>query len=170
MTTTVMGRWWRGLLALCLAMTLTACASGPKLVSHGFSFDGWNDHWAETAQLLEYSYGDQYRMVQRKAPEGDFLGYQSGIHGPMPVGDFLYVKWRLKASGEVFEQRVDLRNRLPRDMSDHELTFVIDGRQLYVYVVTPRRKTSSTELPTPLKTWRSEFAYAYEIYPTIQKP
>ena len=54
-------------------------------------------------------------------------------------------------------------------MSDHELTFVIDGRQLFVYVVTPRRKKSADEPPT-LKTWRSEFAYAYEIFPTLRKP
>lgn len=165
----VWGRLWRPWLALVLLVVMTACASGPKLVTHAFSFDGFNDKWARTVDLLAYSYGDQYRMVQRQATEGDTLGAQHGVNGTIPLGDFLYVKWRIKASGDVLEQRVDLRNRLPRDMTDHELTFVIDGRQLYVFVVTPRRKKSFDEPPI-LKTWRSEFAHAYEIFPTLDKP
>ena len=176
MTMTVMKRTWRALMALWLAMLLAACASGPKLVSHGFSFDALKDKWAESVDLLAYAYGDGYQMVRNdianprssvyaglsKLPPG------TGVNGPMPVGEFLFVKWRVTATGEVLEQRVDLRNRLPRDMTDHELTFVIDGRQLYVYVVTPRRKKSFDEPPI-LKTWRSEFAHAYEIFPTMQK-
>mgnify|MGYP000887229462 CR=1 FL=1 len=161
--------WWkptmaRWLAVLGLVLSLAACASTPRLVPHAFNFDGWNDGWQATAELLEYSYGDQYRMTRRKAKEGDFLGYRSAVNGPIPVGEFLYVKWRLKATGEVLEDRVDLRHRLPRDMSDHELTFVIDGRQLYVYVVTPERK-KAYGAPPVLKTWRSNFAKAYEIYP-----
>ena len=121
---------------------LTACASvgGPKMVNHAFNFDGWNDGWQPTVELLEYAYGDQYAQVRRKAQDGYSAGVTAGVNGAMPVGEFLYVKWRLKASGEVLEERVDLRDRLPRDMTDHELTFVLDGKQLYVFVVTPERK------------------------------
>lgn len=177
MTTTVMKRYWRALMALWLAVLLAACASGPKLVSHGFSFNGLHDKWIESVDLLAYAYGDGYHMVREdlaKPSTSLFAGKPSlppgeSVNGPMPVGEFLYVKWRLKASGEVLEQRVDLRDRLPRDMTDHELTFVIDGRQLYVYVVTPRRKRSFDEPPI-LKTWRSEFAHAYEIFPELQRP
>lgn len=162
------GRYW-GAIVLTCAMGLTGCAGVPKLVTHAFSFDGWYDGWAEKVDLLAYSYGDQYHMV-RRAAEGDrYLGYRTGVNGPMPVGDFLFVKWRLKASGEVFEHRVSLRDRLPRDMSDHELTFVIDGRELYVYVVTPLRKNAHGDPPN-LKTWRSNFAHAYEVHPVLQKP
>jgi hypothetical protein len=155
------------LLALSFSALITACASvaGPKLVVHAFNFDGWNDGWKATAELLEYSYGDQYAKVRGKAQDGYSAGVSSGVNGAMPVGEFLYVKWRLKANDEVLEQRVDLRERLPRDMTDHELTFVIDGRQLHVYVVTPERKKAYAEPPV-LKTWRSKFAKAYEIFPT----
>lgn len=156
----------RWLLAVCVGLYLVACAGvgGPKLVVHAFNFDGWNDGWQPTAELLEYAYGDQYAQVRRKAKDGYSAGVSSGVNGAMPVGEFLYVKWRLKASGEILEQRVDLRDRLPSDMTDHELTFVIDGRQLLVFVVTPERKRSYGEPPV-LKTWRSKFAKAYEIFP-----
>jgi hypothetical protein len=151
---------------------LSACSStttgvGPKLVNHSFSFNGkpYGDKWAATADLLEYSYGDQYRMVGKKAlaPE-DSLGPQSGISGPMPVGEFLYVKWRIKATGDVLENRVDLRPLLPKDMTGHELIFVIDSRQLYVYLATPTPKHEDD--PPILKTTESRYYVTYEIYPT----
>lgn len=176
-TWTTFGRLWRGWLAMAMLVALTACATGPKVVAHAFSFDGNYDKWADKVDLLAYSYGDQYHMVRNDVanPRSPvFAGLSrlppgTGVNGPMPVGEFLRVKWRLQSTGEVFEERVDLRDRLPRDMTDHELTFVIDGRQLYVFVVTPRRKKSFDEPPI-LKTWRSEFAHAYEIFPTMRKP
>jgi hypothetical protein len=155
---------WLALAGLLLAMAGCATGQSAKLVNHSFNFDGSYDGWKQSIDLLEYSYGDQYLMVRRKAAEGDTLGAQAGVSGPMPVGDFLYVRWRLKSSGEQIEQRVDLRDRIPKDMTDHELTFVLEGRQLFVYVVTPDRKKAYGEPPV-LRTWRSNFAKAYEIYP-----
>ncbi|MCY1525763.1 hypothetical protein D9M68_607550 [compost metagenome] len=177
MDATVLKRWWHGLLAMGLLVLLTGCASGPKLVPHAFSFNGLNDKWADSVDLLAYAYGDGYHKVREDLDQPSSSLYAgktslppgTGVNGPMPVGEFLLVKWRVKTTGEVVEERVDLRDRLPRDMTDHELTFVIDGRQLYVYVVTPRRKKSFNEPPI-LKTWRSEFAHAYEIFPAMRKP
>lgn len=148
---------------LCMAMTIS-CATGPKLVYHTFSFDGWYDGWAEKVDLLEYKYGDQYSLVQDKNEVR--VGYRTGINSDMPVAEFLYVRWRLKATGEVIEDRVDLRHRLPKDMSGQGLTFVIDGRQLYVYVVTRTPITQILPKP-PLRTWRSRHDVTYEIYPTL---
>jgi len=82
----------------------------------------------------------------------------------MPVGDFLFVKWRIKSTGEVVEDRVDLRQRLPKDMTDHGLTFVIEGNQLYVYVITP--KVRNSDLPPNKKTSSSRYRETFEIYPT----
>jgi hypothetical protein len=151
-----------------LFLFLTGCASGQgaKLVNHSFNFDGWHDGWQPTVQLLEYSYGDKEVSVRRKAPEGDFLGYQSNVSGPMQVGDTLYVRWRLKSSGEVVDQRVDLRGKLPNDMTGHGLTFVIDGRQLYVFVVTPQESKPGPAQQT-LRTWRSKYNVAFEVFPTL---
>ena len=153
------------LLALLLALGACAAPSDqPKLVFHSFSFDGWSDKWYPQTELIEYSYGDQYRMVRKTArPPDDSLGPQSGVTGPMPVGEFLYVMWRIKATGEVCEDRVDLRPLLPADMDHHGLTFVIEGRQLYVYLITPKPKHPTD--PPLLKTGESMFRVTYEIYP-----
>lgn len=159
--------------ALALAVWLAGCASGPicasdsKQVSHSFSCDMWFDGWVATIDLLEYSYGDKLQMLDKKVRPGQQSLGCGTVIAAMPVAEFLYVKWRLKASGEVIEDRVDLRGRLPTNVVGHEVTFLIDGRQLYVYVVTPTRITPM--LPgQPLKTWRSQFRASYEIYPNNQ--
>lgn len=161
-------RWKFAWLIACLLWSLAACASGPRLVEHGFSFAGHFDKWAKQADLMEYSYGDQYRMVQDKVESNSLrLGYSAGVYGAIPVGEFLYVKWRLKDGGEVIEQRVDLRPLLPSDMRKHRLTFVIDGRQLYVYLVTPKAKPKGGE---DSRTYLSYSWFTYEIYPTNTYP
>jgi hypothetical protein len=167
---------WRRWLALSLLLMLAGCATGPKLVSHAFSFDGNYDKWANSVDLLAYAYGDQYHMVRNDVanPRSPvFAGLSklppgTGVNGPMPVGDFLQVKWRLHSTGEVLEERVSLLDRLPRDMTDHELTFVIDGRQLYVYVVTPVAHKPWGKTATH-RTWHSKYNVTYEIFPTLEK-
>jgi hypothetical protein len=159
---------WKALAPI-LLLVLSACAampSGePRLVRHSFSFDGWSDKWVDQVDVLEYSYGDQYRMVRDSVrPPRTNVGGRASINGPMPVGEFLYVKWRIKATGEVLEERVDLRPLLPKDMTDHKLAFVIDGRQLYVYLGTPKPKHEDD--PPILKTTMSRYYVTYEIYPT----
>jgi hypothetical protein len=57
----------------------------------------------------------------------------------MLVGDFLYVKWRIKGANKIYESNVDLRSRLPRNMFDNTIYFVIKGPQLYVYLVAPKK-------------------------------
>jgi hypothetical protein len=147
-----------------ILLMLSACATGPKQAVHAFSFNGWSDKWATQVDLLEFSYGDQYQMVQRKTQPGQLrLGYGFNVNGLMPVGDFLYAKWRIKATGEIIEERVDLRKLLPSDMDSHRVTFVIDGKQLYVYLVTPTAKHEWD--PPILKTTMSRYYLTYEIFP-----
>lgn len=155
---------WRCILVWIVLLMVSGCATGAREAFHSFSFNGWSDKWAGQVDLLEYSYGDQYYMVRRKARSDETtLGYGTGVTGLMPIADFLYVKWRIKATGEVVEDRADLRGVLPSDMKDHGVTFVIDGRQLYVYLVTPKAKR--TEEPPPLRTYLSSYTETYEIYP-----
>ncbi|MDR0457821.1 MAG: hypothetical protein LBH10_02140, partial [Burkholderiaceae bacterium] len=92
-------RRWAYVLCWALLLALAGCAtpSQPKLVFHGFEFDGWFDKWADQVDLLAYSYGDQYDMVRAQADTSqDSLRPQAAVDGPMPVGNFLYVKWRIK--------------------------------------------------------------------------
>ena len=153
-----------GRVMLITLLALSACVSGPRLVAHGFSYNGWSDKWATENDLLAYSYGEQYSMVRDQGnPDQSGIGYQSGVNGDMPVGKFLSVRWRIKSTGEVIEDRVDLRSILPNDMFGHRITFVIDGRQLFVYLVTP--KTKPIEVQPPLKTTLSRYYVTYEIYP-----
>jgi hypothetical protein len=53
----------------------------------------------------------------------------------MRVGKDLYVKWRIKATGEVLEDTVDLQTAWPHSLKDMEIYFIIEGKQLYVYLI-----------------------------------
>lgn len=158
----------RILLSALAALVLTGCATGPRQIFHSFNFDGWKDGWYSgpdsNVQLQEYSYGDQYHMVRKKVQPGESrIPANTSVSGPMPVGEFLYVRWRLKDIGEMVEHRVDLRDRLPRDMKNQEITFVIAGKDLYVYLITNQGKDYGT--PPILRTWISKQYVTYEIYP-----
>jgi hypothetical protein len=187
----------RFLVALLLAVVLIACASGPKQVFHSFQFDGQHDGlfakddkyegWNKELDLLEYNYGGQSRMLRDKLNNTDFPGLHQGmdslpsqlggVSGYMPLGEFLYVKWRIKSTGEIFEERVDLRDRLPPNMLNHTLTFVPNQGQLHIYVITPfprkltridpSRPWMVAEKPTHLSS-SSQRYWTYEIYPTLE--
>lgn len=81
----------------------------------------------------------------------------------MILGDTLYVKWRLKATGEVLEDTVDLKSRLPRDISGHEIYFVIKEQLLWVYLVSPHRRPEDFPMVGPRK---FRFYKVFSIYPT----
>lgn len=123
-------------LAACIA--LASCATGSMLVEHGFNFDARQDR--PEVEVLDYRYGDSRQPGARANParvaEGR-IAQQWGVYGAMLRGDSLYVKWRIKATGKVHEDTVDLRSRLPADIYDHRIHFAIKGSQLYVYLVSP---------------------------------
>ncbi|MDD5056746.1 MAG: hypothetical protein PHQ60_02660 [Sideroxydans sp.] len=130
---------FRWLLLLFIACTLTACG-GSRIVNHSFEFDTTNS--IPLAEVLDYRYGDSKLPV--RAPEwivkeGRPL-YFNAVAGPMLVGDYLYVKWRIKETGQVYEDTVDLRHRLPFFLRDKTVYFDIKGSQLYVYVISPERR------------------------------
>lgn len=59
----------------------------------------------------------------------------------MPVGDSLYVKWRLEPDGKTYEDVVDLKSRLPRNIREHKIYFIVKGNQLFVYLITPEKRS-----------------------------
>lgn len=77
-------------------------------------------------------------------------------------GDTLYVKWRIKASGEVLEDTVDLNSRLPKDIEAHRLYFIVERRQLNVYLISPRLRPPDFPVVGPAK---YRYYQAYVIYP-----
>ena len=118
---------------------LTACATGDSMFLQGFGFDTFDD--SPGVEVLDYQYGSSNQFGLHPDKERVALGqpfHQWHIFGGMPRADFLYVQWRIKQSGEVYEDKVDLTHRLPQDMKFYELHFLIKGEQLYVYLVPPR--------------------------------
>ena len=154
---------------LCIALSLSvlvACASGPQVVDHAFEFNVGMD--SPGIEVLDYAYGNQYRMTRAEphlVKEGR-INQGTSIDGAFPRGDFLYVKWRVKSRGEVFEDRVDLRNRLPADITRQTIRFTIKERQLYVYLVTRNRRAEGSPAG-PIRKYQD--LEVIEIYPAQPK-
>lgn len=150
------------LLAGTLAM-LTACASGPELVNHGFSYSFVQD--SPEAELLDYRYGaSSYGVSELK--EMGRVSQGGGIFGEMRRGDDLYVKWRLRNTGEVFEETVDLKRRLPADIKGCRIYFMVRGPQLFVYLITPQRRANDEAPNGPSKT---SYLKTITLYPDQPK-
>src|SRR5688572_7012648 len=137
--------WWsrclQGLILVALTAGVIAHASS-QVVQHGFAFDLRYDN--QDAELLDYAYGDSklpVRPPEWALKEGRTFFFNS-VSGEMLRGEFLYVKWRILNTGQIYEDKVDLRHRLPADIREHRITFLIRGPQLHVYLVTPERRPS----------------------------
>ncbi len=119
-----------------LAAYAVEMKSKPKLVDHAFEFGEYGEN--EGIEVLDYQYGDS-KMVGTFIDNDDRrngrIGQGTGVHGGMPVGDFLYVKWKVLSTGKVYEDKVDLRKRLPTNMQDKIVHFEVKGPQLYVYLI-----------------------------------
>jgi hypothetical protein len=124
-------------------LTLNACAT-EKYMFHSFSFDALKE--SPDVEVVNYEYGAKsayekeggvgLRPATYQLERGEtFSG--AGITGTFPKGDYLYVKWRIKSTGRIFEDRVDLTTRLPQDITQHTIHFVIVGMQLFVYLIPP---------------------------------
>jgi hypothetical protein len=123
-----------------LLTLLMACASA-RLENHTFGFDARSD--SPDAEILDYRYGQskqpgarpaEWQFKEDRVPQGNM------ITGGMLRPDELFVKWRLKSSGDVFQDTVDLRKRLPADIANRTIYFVVKGPQLYVYLISPERR------------------------------
>lgn len=156
------GKAFTSLIFAVLITLITACASGPQVVSHAFSFDAIWD--SPDVEILDYKYGDDYVMT--RAPEWQkeqgTVSQGGTVDGAMPRGDSLFVKWRLKATGEEFQDTVDLRRRLPTDIKDKKIHFVIKGKQLYVYLISSERRRENEPKNGPD---RFDYLKVITIYP-----
>jgi hypothetical protein len=117
--------------------TLAACGEERRFAFHGVDYYQAVD--MPQVDILDCLYGDGLGAHTRQEVESGKArrGENCGTAGNMPIGDFLYVKWRDKATGQVYEDKVDLRKRLPspKEMHDTTVYFLIDENQLYVYLI-----------------------------------
>jgi len=109
------------LVFLLLGVSMNTSASDStrdRAVHHGINRAKNNDK----TEILEARYGDSR---------------QTGGTVYMPPADFLYVKWRDKTTGKIYEDRVDLTKRLPpsEEMYEQKIYFLVEDNQLYVYLI-----------------------------------
>ncbi|MBU1217616.1 hypothetical protein KJ870_05410 [bacterium] len=147
-------------------LSLGGCMT-KDLVNHTFEFNARDE--SPDIEVLNYQYGDSKqptaRVSQWVLDQGTPLG-RTSIGGPMLRGDFLYVKWRIKATGEVIEDTVDLRNRLPRNIENCTIHFLVKERQLYVYLVSAK-PNKNPWIKSPLRMYTH--LQVDEIYPAQPK-
>jgi len=102
-----------------ISMSMSSCDHKPdRTVYHGIN-RAVND---DSTEILEARYGDSWHT-------------NGSVN--MPPADFLYVKWRDKTTDQVYEDRVDLRERLPsfEKMYGQTVYFLVEDNQLYVYLI-----------------------------------
>ena len=193
MNKTIFSIWLRLIAALLLCgSTLIACASGPdqqKIYSYQIHWNVATDapvYGKPEVKVLDFAYGvaNQFDIIPDKWLRNSFCADGCCDAVPMginaPLGDYLYFKWRVIATGEVFEDRVDLSKRLPQDMNNRGLYVLIAGTKLYVYLFPPmhNKELNRPDIitpgmgPAPVKgqsyqdTLReSAYARQYQIYP-----
>ncbi len=156
----------RLLLAGCLlgALVTGACASGPVVVDHAFGFDALQD--SPGIEIVYYRYGNTNApFISADLAIRQFGKSMQGtnINGPMPLGDTLYVKWRIKATGQEFEDTVNLKSRLPSNMERQRVYFVVQGTQLHVYL-TDLTKPKAASMPI-VGPFRVQSYVTRQIYP-----
>ncbi len=151
--------------------SLNACASNPATancpdnnrVPQSFSFGNYGENAG--IEILNVFYGipncpatydSQYILYNGKPMQGTHMG---GWHRR---NWWLNIKWRVISTSQEYEENIDLRNRLPKDMTNHELHFVIEGRQLIVYLITPERRPP--DMP-PIGPRASQYLKTLIIYP-----
>lgn len=128
---------------LWLTLALTACSTGPRLVNHSFSFDVLGD--SPNVILLDYRYGTSRHGPARRSEveiQNGVSAQRGGVTGDMILGDDLYLKWRIKATGEVVEKTVDLKSVLPRSIEDTIIYPVIGTTDIDVYLVSRQARPS----------------------------
>ena len=133
------------LVVLAAIFSLTACASNlltmncpdNARVNQAFSFDMRENRDIE---LLDYFYGTpecpSLTNPKKYLDQGKAAQIENSI-GPLRRYEKLYAKWRIKSTGVEYEDTVDLRKRLFKDMTGIRLHFSINGSQLFVYLVSP---------------------------------
>ena len=155
----------RLLLACCLlgALVSGACASGPVVVDHAFGFDAPQD--SPGIEIVYYRYGNtKGPFISADLAIRQFGKSMQGtnINGPMPLGDTLTVKWRIKATGQEFEDTVNLKPRLPSDMANQRIHFSVKESQLFVYVIDPVPRPADWPVVGPRK---FQYEKVTQIYP-----
>ncbi|WP_047552231.1 hypothetical protein [Methylotenera sp. G11] len=92
-------------------------------------------------EVIDYRYGASGHSGTIANREMASLGEtfkQDNVTITIPQMEFLYFKWRILASGEICEERVDLSTSLPKELKELYLHFIMRGSQLHVFLIDRR--------------------------------
>lgn len=125
-----------------LVFLLLGCATPHRYEYHAFAFHMMDDN--QDTEILDYWYGQsaiqpmvgvsKWRREQGIPKQGE------SIFGLTERGDYLYVKWRNNITKKIYDDKVDLRYRLPKDIAMSTVYFMVKEEQLKIYVVSDIRK------------------------------
>lgn len=122
----------------------------PKITTHGFGFGDVNGYENKGILILDYRYGNNKMIPSRPADwqlkEGK-IPQRTGMNTFDSPADFLYVKWRVLATGKEYEDTVNLKTLLPEDMHRKIIHFIIEGEKLNVYVIEYIQEAHAAEAP-----------------------
>lgn len=121
-----------------IACALEACTAGSDVVFHTFEFNALLD--SPGVEILDHRYGDS-KFPGASNPE-EMLKSGQALQGTLITGEMkrpetLYVKWRVLSENREYEETIDLRRRLPRDIANCTVYFLVQGPQLYLYLIHP---------------------------------
>lgn len=152
--------------AILFFLVLSACAATGGRVFHSFAFDAQRD--SPDVEVLGYKIWGSAGTIDRSrdvAIDGPGrVSQYSAIGGVLPRPEYLYFKWRIKSSGEIFEVTVDLKERLPSNISGSRIFIWIDSTRLNIFLIT--QKLRPADWPV-YKVLERNPHQAYLIYPGI---
>ncbi|HTR34994.1 MAG TPA: hypothetical protein VMH80_03780 [Bryobacteraceae bacterium] len=121
-----------GLMLTALTVYAVENKSGERWAHYTFEFGGRGENIG--IEVLDWKFGDAPFSFMR-APNRGRIPQSDNVAGKMPLADSLYVKWRVLATGNVYEDKVNLKSRLPSNMEDKTIHFMVEGSHLNVYVI-----------------------------------
>ena len=101
------------------------------------------DYWLKTESSTYIFKNSDYYSSQGRCAQIDS---NNSLH-PRPT--ILYVKWLIKSTGEKYQDTVDVGKRLPKDMEDSALTFLIQGSHLNIYLATRELRSADWPIQGP---------------------
>ena len=132
-------------LSICIAIYVFHSMTSAKSQMVKYSLDFGSSGIPENPgiEILDFKYGSSNKVgtvSSPKRPDTGRIDQAGGVYGLMPAGDILYVKWRVISSGKIFEDTVNLKDRVPYDMEHKIVHFAVKDSQLIVYVIEGNSK------------------------------
>lgn len=156
-----------------LSIVLAACSGSKHIIGddrvwHTFEFSTHTFDDSGSVEVLDFIYGDPKGHPNRCYPELVARGkcqqgdHSATVRSPKSLKT-LYVKWRVKSSGEVREVTLDMQKKLPKNFGENfRMFFSFRGAELYVFLITPERKADDEPPNGPRAT---DYLKTLTLYP-----